>query len=640
MTMLDRMRRHKNWLKWSLAIVVVSFVLLYIPSFLNDSAGGAAGNSVVAEVEGREITANQFRRVYQQQMQAYRQSYGANVDDRLLKQLGIDQRIVQQMIQEEASLAEAKRLGIKASDAEVRERILSLPAFQENGQFIGDQRYRQLLRMQTPPMRPDEFEDQVRRSIVAEKLQAALTGWMTVADKDVADEFKKRNERVKVSVVTFKADKFREGLVASDAEVNKYFDEHKDAFKIPEKRKVRYVTIDEEAMRLRATVTGQQIERAYNDNIQEYSTPEQVRASHILLKTEGKDDAAVKKQAEDLLAKIKAGADFGELAKKNSQDESSAVKNGDLDFFPKGRMVPEFDKAAFSMKPGDVSDLVKSQFGYHIIKVTDKRPASMKTLAEVRSQIEDRLKYEQAQTAAQKLADQVAAELKKPADFETVARARGLKTGESGLFQQDEPVIAGIGEAGAVTQAAFQLKVGEVSDPLCMQQGGFAFITVTGKQDPYVPKVDEVKGKVRDEVLNQKAIEAARQKAATLDPEMKSGDFEKAAKSAGLEVKTTELIARGQPMGDAGVSPALEAAAFALPAGSVSDPVVTDNGAAIVKVIDRKDVVAGDFAKQKDSLRTEILNDRKNKFFASYMTKARQRMKVNINRDTINKIIT
>ena len=142
MTMLDRMRRHKSWLKWSLAIVVVSFVLLYIPSFLSDAAQGAAGNSVVADVEGREITAAQFRRVYQQQMQAYRQSYGANVDDGCSSSSAIDQRIVQQMIQEEASLAEAKRLGIKASDAEVRERILALPAFQENGQFIGDQRYR------------------------------------------------------------------------------------------------------------------------------------------------------------------------------------------------------------------------------------------------------------------------------------------------------------------------------------------------------------------------------------------------------------------------------------------------------------------------------------------------------------------
>jgi peptidyl-prolyl cis-trans isomerase D len=635
--MLDRMRRHRNWLKWSLAIVVVSFVLLYIPSFIKDDAQGAAGNTVVADVEGREITATQFRRVYQQQMQAYRQSYGANVDDKLLKQLGIDQRIVQQMIQDEASLAEARRLGIGASDVEVRERILALPAFQENGQFIGDQRYRQLLRMQSPPMRPDEFEDQVRRSVITEKLQAALTGWMTVADSDVVSEFKKRNERVKVQVANFPADKFREGVVASDADVAKHFEDHKDAYRIGEKRKIRYLTIDQEGLRQRATVTGQQIERTYNDNIQQYSTPEQARASHILLKTEGKDDAVVKKQAEDLLAQLKKGASFEELAKKNSQDEASAVKGGDLDYFNKGQMVPEFDKAAFSLPVNQLSDLVKSNYGYHIIKVADRKPASTKTLAEVRSQIEDQLKYEQAQTAAQKLADQVAGELKKPSDFDAVARTHGLQGGESGLFLQDEP-IAGIGMAPAVGQEAFQLKEGEVSDPLRTPQG-YAFITVTGKQAPYVPKLDEVKTKVKDDVLKLKAIDAARAKAASVLAGLKSGDFDKAAKAAGLEAKTTELIARGAPIGDAGVSPALEAAAFGLPAGAVSDPVVTENGAAIVKVLERKDVAADEFAKTKESLRAEILNERKNKFFSAYMTKARGRMKININRDVIAQIV-
>ena len=637
MTMLDRMRRHRGWLKWSLAIVVVSFVLLYIPSFMRDSSQGAANNAVVADVEGREITATQFRRIYQQQMQGYRQQYGANVDDKLLKQLGIDQRIVQQMIQEEASLAEARHRGIGASDAEVRERILSLPAFQDNGQFIGDARYRQLLRMQSPPMRPDEFENQVRRSIVVEKLQAALTGWMTVSDKDVINEFKKRNERVKVQVANFPADKFRDGLVAADAEIAKHFEDHKESYRIAEKRKIRYVTVDQEGLRARATVTGQQIERSYNDNIQQYSTPEQVRASHILLKTEGKDDAAVKKQAEDLLAQIKKGANFEELAKKNSQDETSAVKGGDLDFFSKGQMVAEFDKVAFDLKPGQMSDLVKSQFGYHIIKVVDKKPATTKALQDVRAQIEDQLKYEQAQTAAQKLADQVAGELKKPSDFDTVARARGLQGGESGLFLQDEP-IAGIGMAPQVSQTAFTLKDGEVSEPLRTPQG-YVFITLTGKQEPYIPKLDEVKTKVREDVLKQKAIDAARQKATSITAALKSGDFEKAAKAAGLDVKTTELITRGAPMGDAGISPALEAAAFSLPQGGVSDPVVTDNGAAIVKVVERKDIAADELAKQKDSLKNEILNERKNKFFATYMAQARKKMKVNIYRETIAQIV-
>jgi len=391
-------------------------------------------------------------------------------------------------------------------------------------------------------------------------------------------------------------------------------------------------------MRQKATVTGQQIERSYNDNIQQYSTPEQVRASHILLKTEGKDDAAVKKQAEDLLAKVKSGANFEELAKKFSEDEASAAKGGDLDFFNKGAMVPEFDKVAFELQPGQLKqELVKTNFGYHIIKVTDKRAASQKTLAEVRSQIEDQLKWEQAQSAAQKLSDQVAAELKKPADFETVARTRGLQTGESGLFTQQEP-ITGIGMAPAAAQQAFTLKEGEISEPIRTPQG-YAFLTVTGRQDSYVPKLDEVKAKVRDDVLKQKAIDTARQKAASVNAEMKSGDFDKAAKAAGLDVKTTELIARGAPIGDAGVSPALEAAAFGLAKGAVSDPVVTENGAAIVKVLDRQDVAPDQLAKEKDSLRTELLNDRKQKFFAAYMAKARQKMKININRETIAQII-
>jgi peptidyl-prolyl cis-trans isomerase D len=638
MTMLDRMRRHKSWLKWSLAIVVVSFVLLYIPSFLNDSTQGAAGNAVVATVDGRDITATHFRRVYQQQMQQYRQSYGASMDERLLKQLGIDQRIVQQMIQEEASLAEASRLGISASDAEVRERILSLPAFQENGQFIGDQRYRQILQMQMPPMRPADFEDQVRRSIVAEKLQAAVTGWITVGDADVETEYKKRNEKVKLAVVNFPESKFREGVTATDDEVAKYFDAHKDAYRIGEKRKVRYVTIDQESLRAKATVTGQQIERSYNDNMQQYSTPEQVRASHILIKTTGKaeEDDTAKKKAEDLLAQVKKGADFAELAKKNSQDEGSAVKGGDLDFFSKGAMVPEFDKVAFELQPGQISDLVKSQFGYHIIKVTEKRAALTKTLADVRAQIEDQLKYEQAQTAAQKLSDAVAAELKKPADFEKVARARALQSAESGLFLQDEP-IPGIGSP-AVSQRAFAMKEGEVSEPLRAAQG-FVFITVTGRQDSYIPKLDEVKARVREDVIKEKAIEKARASATAVAASMKSGDFDKAAKAAGLEVKTTDLIARGAPIGEAGVSPKLEEAAFALKPGAVSDPVVTDNGAAVVKVVERKDPTSEDVAKDKANLKNEILNDRKQKFFAAYMTKARLKMTIRTHPETIAQII-
>jgi peptidyl-prolyl cis-trans isomerase D len=321
MTMLDRMRRHKGWLKWSLAIVILAFVVLYIPSFLNSDVAG--NNDVVASVEGRQITVARFRQAYQRQMQAYRSQFGGNVDERMLKQLGIDQRIVQQMIEEETALAEAATLGITVSDEEVRARIAAMPGLQENGQFFGEQRYRQLLQIQQPPLTVSDFEEQIRRGITIEKLRAALTNWISVSDKEVEDEFRRRNEKVKLAVVSFPADKFREGIEATDAELIAYYDAHKNELKVPEKRKVKYALVDTQALRNKIAISADDIKRAYEDDEQLYSTPEQVRASHILLKTEGKDDAAVKKQAEELLAKAKAGADFAKLATQYSEDEAS-----------------------------------------------------------------------------------------------------------------------------------------------------------------------------------------------------------------------------------------------------------------------------------------------------------------------------
>jgi peptidyl-prolyl cis-trans isomerase D len=356
-----------------------------------------------------------------------------------------------------------------------------------------------MLQMQNPPLTPGEFEEQVRRGLTLQKLQAALTNWITLNDKELEDEYRRRNEKVKLAVVSFAADKFREGLEATDAELASYYDAHKNDLKIPEKRKVKYALVDMQAIRERTQISAEDIQRAYEDNRQQYSTPEQVRASHILLKTEGKDDAAVKKQAEDLLAKVKAGADFAQLATKFSEDDASKAKGGDLDFFPQGQMVPEFDKVAFSLKPGEISDLVKTQYGYHIIKVTDKKAATTKSLDEVRVQIEDQLKWERAQAEAQRIADDVAGKLKTAADFDTVAKGRGLTVGESGLFTKEEP-IGGLGVAPAVAERAFELKDGEVSESIRTPQG-FAFVTVTGRQDAYVPKLEEVKARVRDEVL-------------------------------------------------------------------------------------------------------------------------------------------
>ena len=314
MTMLDRMRRHKGWLKWSLALVVLTFVVFYIPDFFTASTG-ATPSEVLAEVEGHDITVREFQRRYRAQLQAYRNAYGAQMNEQLLRQLGIEQQILQTLVDEEAMVAEARRQGISVSDVEVRQRILTLPALQENGQFIGEARYRQMLQLNNPPLTTTEFEDSLRRAVLLEKLRNVVTGWMSVSDPDVVDEYRRRNEKIKLDVVPLTPDAFRTQVTVTDADVAAHFEKSKESYRIGEKRKVRYALVDVDQVRQQVTIPEAEIEAFYKQNQMQYSTPEQIRASHILLKTEGKDEAAVRKQAEDLLQRVKAGADFAALAK-------------------------------------------------------------------------------------------------------------------------------------------------------------------------------------------------------------------------------------------------------------------------------------------------------------------------------------
>jgi peptidyl-prolyl cis-trans isomerase D len=639
MTMLAKMRRHMNWLKWSLGIVCLAFVIFYIPDFLQGKGADAASSDTIATVQGREITAGEFRKTYQAQLQAYRSAYGSNMSEQLLKQLGVEQQILQGMVDERAALAEADRLNISASDEEVRQRILSYPAFQENGAFIGEQRYRQLLRMQQPPMQPSDFEESIRNQLTVDKLRASLTDWMSIPDAALDQEYRRRNDKVKLAVVSFTADAFRKDAAASDAEIAAYFAAHSADFKIPEKRKIRYLLIDVDALRGKVVVPAADVERAYNSNIDQYSTPEQVRASHILFKTEGKDDAAVKAKAEEVLKQARSGADFAELAKKYSEDESSAKNGGDLDYFSKGRMVPEFDQVAFTLQPGQISDLVKTQFGYHIIKVVDKKAASTKTLADVRQQITDQLAYERAQAEAADLAQKLQKEISKPSDLDVVAKRQGLSVQESGFFARDEPIL-GLGPSPEASGKAFDMNTGEVAGPLRTSRG-FAFETLVAKQDPYVPKIDEVKDRVKDEVIKTKARELSQRKAAEIAAKLRTApDFEKAAKAAGVDVKTTDLIARDAPIPDLGAAAAVEDAAFKLPVGGVSEPIATDNGTAVIKVLDKQEVTPEQLGAARDKFREEMLTDRRNRFFSAYMAKAKQKMKIDVNREALQRVVS
>jgi peptidyl-prolyl cis-trans isomerase D len=631
--MLDRMRRHKAWLKWSLGIVVVTFILLYVPSFLK--SGAAASSDTLATVSGRDISVGTFQRVYQNQLSALRSNYGDQINDQMLRQLGIAQRIVQQLIDQEAMLSEADRLGIRVSDAELRERILHMPEFQRDGQFVGDQTYRAVLRMQRPPQTAAEFEEQVRRSLTIEKLQAVMTGWIRVTDAEVDQEYRKRNEKVKLDLAVFTSNQFKTGITPTDAELQAKFDASPEAYRLPEKRRVRFLAVNTEDFRARMTVTAQEAEARYQQNLPTYQTPEQVRASHILFKSEGKDDAAVKKLAETVLAKVKAGEDFAKLAKQYS-DDGSKDNGGDLDYFGRGAMVKEFEDVAFSLKPGETSGLVKSQFGYHIIKVVDKRAANTRSFADVKGQIEDQIKFEKAQAEATKVAEEVAKEVKEPGDLDAIAKKRSFTVGDSGLFSRDEP-LAGLGFAPAVANEAFTLAQGKVSGEL-RTGTGYAWITVVEIKPSAVPKLDEVRDKVKDDVIRTKAVDVAKAKAATMAAAAKN-NFAAAAKAAGVDVKSTDFVTRTAALPEVGVSSVVDDAVFALKAGETTAPISTDNAVVVARVKERQDITPDEMAKARPNLRAELVNQRGSEFFGAYMNKAKDRLKVTVNDDALRVIL-
>jgi len=640
MTMLDRMRRHKNILKWSLAVVVLTFILLYIPDFVTPTTGtGAAPGEVVADVGGHEVTAGEFQQRYISQIQAYRNQLGGSINTSLLRQLGVDQQILNQMIEEQVALIEADRNGIRVTDDELAQQIMSIPGLQENGQFIGEARYQQLLQSQNPPMTTSQFEEGLRRSLIVDKLRAALTDWMAVPESDLEREYAQRNDKVKLQVVALTADRFRDKVTVNDADIAAHFQSHSAEYRRGEQRKIKYLLLDREQARQQVAVPPTDVQRYYNDNIQQYQTPEQVRASHILLETAGKSDADVRKRAEEVLKQVKSGADFAELAKKTSEDKGSAANGGDLDYFGRGRMVPEFEQAAFSMQPGQISDLVKSQFGYHIIKVVDKKAGATRSLDEVRPQIQQQLAMELADQRITQQARDLEKRINDPGDLDTIAKELGATVQESGLFQREDPV-PGLGVTPQVSQEAFTLTDKQVSKAIASSRGP-VFITVSEKKDPYVPKLDEVKDRVREDLIRQRAAELSSQRASAIATSLKSApNFAAAAKAQGFEARDTELIARNAALPDnIGVSPEVDKVAFALPVNAVSDPIKTSDGTVIVRVIEKDPVTPEEFRKAKEAFRAELLNERRGRFFNAYMAKAKDKLTIEVNSDVVQRVV-
>ncbi len=631
MTMLDRMRRHKGWLKWSLALVVLAFVFLYFPGFMDQTGGAGLPGGVVARVGGKEIELLDFQQVYSRQLQAYRLESGGEISEDVLRSLGLDRRILQQMIDANAALSEAERLGLEVSDAEVRERILTFPAFQVDGRFIGEAGYRQLLQQQRPPLSPARFEEDVRNEILIERLQAAVTGWVRVSDAEVAEEHRRRNERVRVDVVAFRAADFRGEVEAADGDVELLFAEESAAYEVPEKRRLRFLLVDQSAIFDGLALSEDEARQYYDANLAQYRTPGRIRARHVLLRVEEEDgDEAVAARAAELAAEARGGADFAALAREHSQDEVSAADGGDLGLFERGRMVPEFENAAFELAEGEISDPVRSPFGYHVIEVTEKQEEVTQPFDEVRAAIENTLKRERSSARATALARAIAAEASTPEELERAAAARGYELQESGFAARGEPIL-GLGLAQEVSAQAFAIDPGAVAGPIATPSGP-AFVTVTEIQEPYVPELDEVRDQVREDVIRKKSLTLARERAAEAAETLRAaaGDFAAAAEEAGWTVGSSDLVTRGSALPEIGPNAAVEAVAFDMTPGSVSDAVEAGDAAVVVRLVEREEASAADLAENRGALRDELTSQRRARFFTAYMDNVKERLNISI----------
>lgn len=619
---LDIMRREKKkFLGVLLLPLIFGLVAYLIPGMPGGVWEGGLGASVLAKVGSAEISTSEFLSSYQRFLKSGQFPY----DRQFLKTLQIDRQILNQLVAREVVLAEAKRLALDATANEIQQRILALPYFQDNGTFAFA-RYRTILEQNG--MTVQQFEDGVREDIIQEKLRNLLTDAVTVSDKELEEEYRNRNEKAKIAYVAFEPAKFGSAVVVQDTDLQAHYDKNKESYRVGEQRKAKYLFADTGVLRNSIQIPESELKSYYQQNISSYQLQERVRASHILLKTESKTPDEVEKikaKAADLLMQVKKGADFAELAKKHSQDPGSGAMGGDLGLFARGAMVPEFDQAAFTLGVGATSDLVKSQFGFHIIKVTEKQPAHTQSYEEVENLIRPTLLQRKAEQIAQDIADKAFTLSRNNKTFDQIAAELKLTVQETPLFAQGSPIPL-IGNHQEFSTKVFSLKDKEVGSPVRIPNG-FAVPQLIEVKAPYVPGLAEIRAKVEEAVRASRASDLAKNKAQELADKVKAGGkFEALAIPYPVEVKTSEEFTRNGNLQDLGSSSPFDAFAFSSQVGAVSPPIQVGQRHVVAQLKEKKSVDPAEFAKAKDSLRQSLLTPKKERIFQAYVDSVRERM--------------
>src|SRR5499427_1842364 len=539
--MLDFMRRQRSQLKWVWVILIfifsVSLVLLYIP------AGDLPNVSVstdVASIGGESISAREFQTAYRASVDRMR----GQITPEMMRAFHFERQILDNLITQHVMTDEAKRLGLDVTPAEVEQKILENPVFRENGVFIGRARYEAILSQNNFSV--EDFESAMTNEILRDKLRSFVTASVNVTDKDVEEEYKRRNEKAKIDYFVIDAAKLDNKVTVSEKDERDYYEKNKAKYTIPEKRKAKYVFFESLKLRTESKATDDELRQYYEQHKDEYTLPERAKAQHILFKTQGKtpeEIEKIKEKARGVLERAKKGEDFSSLAKQYSED-STAAAGGDLGDFGHGQMVPEFEKAAFSLGVGAISDLVQTQFGFHIIKVNGKQDARERPFEEMKEAIRPIVETRKTEQKGSDLAQQIAVDLVSNKNLEAVAAKYNAQVKETPLVEQGAP-IQELGNANELERKMFTMSKGEIGTAVQVDRG-YVVPQLVDTAPSHPASFEEAQQKVAEDAKNDKASQLAADKAKQIEASIKGGkDLATVAKSVGGEIKTSALLTRG-----------------------------------------------------------------------------------------------
>src|SRR5271170_3676669 len=618
-----------------LTIISVFMVITLVPGFgSTDFFGtGAPARGVVAKVAGTDITSQEVQR---QARDMVRQQFPRGGAQASMLLPFFSNQAAQQLIQRQALIAEAEHLGLRSTDDAVRDELQHgryAETFFPGGNFIGQAAYEELL--QQHDLTVTQFEQSVKEDILIDKLRSLVAGGAMVTDAEIRQKFEKENTKVKFDYAVLRKDDILKELHPTDSELKAFYDRNKASYNnsIPEKRKIKYVLIDTAKLQSEAQVSQQDLQSYYDQHRDEFRMPEQVNVRQILIKTplpgsDGKVDQkgvdAAQKKAQDVLAQLKGGAKFEDLAKKYSEDPSSK-DGGSVGWIKRGGFpVPDVDKAAFSLPKGGTSDVINAGYAFVILRVDDKQDAHVKTLAEVKDQIEPIIKQQKAQQAADSEANALLAQARS-GGLDKAAAAKNMPVVATDFISRTDS-LPGIGSSPQFTEAVFTAAEKSPPDEVQVPQG-FAIYELEAIKPPGTPTFEEIHSRVETEFKNERAGALLTQKTQELSDRAKADhDLKKAAKELGATMKTSDFVLPDGQVPDIGSMTGAASVAFTLKAGDISGPVDSGNTGAVLQILETQAPADADYAAKKDQIRDTLVQSKQSELFGLFMANLRQEM--------------